>query len=268
MEAFANQLAEVRNLDTTDTYKETLNQLEVEYRFILLRSLDLFHKEMGRSNLLERLHYIKEKICDTNQGLAYPPNLPFTGWNWDVKICRHCKRDTLRLRLFSNELCCENCGLLEPLDGVVFDYNELYHSFRYYLDKHLRICRQRGHNLADETVQKMHETFQFIEEHLPTRISMPLVAYKILKRIVPEGSEPVILNYFWLQVPQGSVRKHEEKWQNMLAKLMPKPTTGRCTNSCWCRGRCRSKRIREQMGHRRLRLLDGPSDCKDPNVCS
>ena len=113
MEAFAKELTEVRNLDTEGECTEQINQLEVEYNFILLRSLDLLHKDMRRSNLLERLHHIKEKLCDTNQGLAYPPNLPFTGWNWDVKICRHFKR--------------ENCGLLEPLDGVMFDFNELYH---------------------------------------------------------------------------------------------------------------------------------------------
>ena len=47
---------------------------------------------------------------------------------------------------------------------------------------------------------------------------MPFVAYKIFKEIVPEGPEHYILNYFWLQVPQGSVWKHEEKWQNMLRK--------------------------------------------------
>ena len=201
MDAFAQQLTEARNLDTKGEYEETLNQLETEYQFILLRSLDLFHKEMGRSNLLERLHHIKEQLCATNQGYpAYPINRPFTGVNWNVKICRHCKRDTLRLRPFSNELCCENCGLLEPLDGVVFDYNELYHcgkdqkvverrrsnrahNFRYYLDKHLRICHQRGHNLSYETIQKVYEAFQFIEENLPTRISMPFVTFKILQEI-------------------------------------------------------------------------------------
>ena len=240
MEAFAKELTEVRNLDTKGKYEETINQLETEYQFILLRSLDLFQKEMGRSNLLERLHLIKEQLCDTNQGYpAYPTNRPFTGLNENLKTCRHCKRDTLRLRLFSNELCCENCGLLEPLDGVAFDYNEIYHcggdykvvkhrrsnrshNFRYYLDKHLKICHQRGHNLSDETIQRTNETFQFIEEHLPTRISMPFVAFMILKEIVPEepkGPEHFILNYFWLQVPQGSVRKHEGKWQNMLAKF-------------------------------------------------
>ena len=275
MEAFAAQLAEVRSLDTKSEYTEQLNQLETEYRFILLpslhlfhkemdrsnllerfhqikkqldqleteyqfillRSLDLFHKEMGRSNLLERLHHIKEQLCDTNQGYpAYPTNRPVTGVNENLKTCRHCKLDTLQLRPFSNELCCEKCGLLEPLDGVAVDYNEIYHyggdykvvkrrrtnrshNFRYYLNKHLKICNQRGHNLSDETIKRTNETFQFIEEHLPTRISMPFVAYMILKEIVPEGPEHYILNYFWLQVPQGSVWKHEEKWQNMLAKF-------------------------------------------------
>ena len=93
------------------------------------------------------------------------------------------------------------------------------HNFRYYLDKHLKICNQHGHNLSDETIQRTNETFQFIEEHLPTRISMPFVAYKLLKEIVPNGSQHVILNYFWLQVPQSSVGKHEEKWQNMLRQF-------------------------------------------------
>ena len=237
MEAFAKELTEVRKLDTKGKYTKSLDELETEYQFILLRSLDLFHKEMGRSNLLERLHHIKEQLCDTNQGYpAYPTNRPFTCVNENLQTCRQRNHDTLRLRQFSNELCCENCGLLEPLDGVAFDYNEIYHcggdqkvvkrrrsnrshNFRYYLDKHLKICNQRGHNLSNEMIQKVHETFNFIEENLPTRISMPFVAFMILKEIVPEGPEHYILNYFWLQVPQGSVRKHEEKWSNMLAKF-------------------------------------------------
>ena len=188
MEAFAKELTEVRNLDTKGKYEETINQLETEYQFILLRSLDLFQKEMGRSNLLERLHHIKEQLCDTNQGYpAHPTNRPFTGLNENLKTCRHCKCDTLWLRWFSNELCCENCGLLEPLDGVAFDYNEIYHcggdhkvvkrrrtnrshNFRYYLDKHLKICNQHSHNFSEETIQRTNETFQFIDKHLPTRI--------------------------------------------------------------------------------------------------
>ena len=52
MDAFAQQLTEVRNLDTKGKCKKQLDKLEVEYQFILQRSLYRFHKEMGRSNLL------------------------------------------------------------------------------------------------------------------------------------------------------------------------------------------------------------------------
>ena len=202
MEAFAAQFAEVRSLDTNNEYKESLDELETEYQFTLLRSLTLFHKEMSRSNLTERLNLIKKQLSDTAPAYpVYPADLPFTGWNTDLMICRHCKRDTLRLRQFSNELCCENCGLLEPLDGVAFDHTELYHgdgdykivkqrrttkryNFRYYLNKHIAICNRAGYQLSHETVRRANECFDFIEEHLPSRISMPFVAYKILKEIV------------------------------------------------------------------------------------
>ena len=236
MEAFSKQLTEARNLDTKGKCKKQLNKLEEEYQFILLRSLDLFHKEMGRSNLLERLHLIKENLCGTNQGYPAYPTRPFTGVDENLKTCRNCKRKTLKLRQFSNELCCENCGLLEPLDGVTFDYTEVYHygrnykvvkrkrtnrhyNFKYYLNKNLKICNQRGYNLSFEIIQQANDSFNFIEEHLPEKISMPFVTYKILKEIVPTGPEHYILNYFWLQVPQGSVRKHEGKWQITLRKF-------------------------------------------------
>ena len=236
MEAFAAQLAEVRNLDTKGEYKERLDKLETEYKFVLLRSLTHYHKEMRRSNLTERLNLIKEQLSDTAQPYpVYPSDLPFTGWNTNIMICRHCKRDTLRLRQFSNELCCENCGLLEPLDGVAFDHTELYgygdykvvkqrrntrrYNFRYYLNKHLDICRRADHQLLPEKVTRANECFDLIEEYLPSRIPMPFVAFKILKEIVPQGEGHYILNYFWLQVPKGSVAKHEEKWHNMLRKF-------------------------------------------------
>ena len=93
---FATQLAEVRALDTKGKYKKQLNELEVEYQFTLLRSLDLFHKEMLRDKLPERLHAIKEQLCDTVVYPAYQTNLPFTSWNWNIKICRHCHKNSLR----------------------------------------------------------------------------------------------------------------------------------------------------------------------------
>ena len=229
--AFANQLAEVRALDTEGKYKKQLNALEVEYKFVLLRLLDLFHKEMLRAKLPERLHPIKEALCDTAGDLAYLTNLPFNSWDWNIKICRHCHRDTLKLRQFSNELCCENCGLLEPLDGVAFDYNEIYqcgdfkvtkqrrsnrrYNFRYYLEKHVKYCASKGFNLSCETVQQANEFFDVIEEQLPKRISMPFVAFKIFEQIVKTNEERFILSYFWVQVPEGSVWKHQKKWEEM-----------------------------------------------------
>ena len=233
--AFANQLAEVRALDAKDEYTKQLNSLEVEYQFILLRSLDLFHKEMQRGKLPARLNTIKEKLCNTVVNPAYHTNLPFTSWNWNIKICRHCNKNSLKPRPFANELCCENCGLLEPLDGVSFDYNEIYkcndykvlkprrttrrYNFRHYLEKHVKICSDKGYTLSSETAVKTNELFEVIEEHLPKRISMPFVAFKLLEQIVKSVEEKHILNYFWLQVPQGSVAKHAEKWEHMLRQF-------------------------------------------------
>ena len=232
---FANQLAEVRAMDTKGEYTKKLNELEVEYQFILLRSLDLFHKEMLRTKLPERLHTIKEKLCDTAVYPAYHTNLPFTSWNWNIKICRHCHKNSLKPRPFAKELCCENCGLLEPLDGVSFDYNEIYscgdykvvkqrqstrrYNFMHYLEKHVKPLSERGYTLSCETIVKANEFFQVIEEQLPKRISMPFVAYHILGQIVHSVEEKHILNYFWLQVPQGSVAKHAEKWEHMLRQF-------------------------------------------------
>ena len=136
---------------------------------------------MRRSNLTERLNLIKEQLSDTGQAYpVYPPGLPFTGWNTNIKVCRNCKQDTLRPRQFSNELCCENCGLLEPLDGVTFNPAELYacgdykvvkprratrrYNFRHYLNKHLDICHRASHQLLPEQVERANECFDLIEE--------------------------------------------------------------------------------------------------------
>ena len=233
--AFADKLAEVRAMDADGQFTKQLNELEVEYQFTLLRSLDLFHKEMRRANLPERLNIMKEQLCDTAAEFTYHTNLPFTHWNWDIMICRHCGKKSLKLRPFANELCCENCGLLEPLDGVAFDYNELYrcgdyrvvkqrrstrrYNFRHYLEKHVKLLSANGHTLSCETIAKANEFFETIEEQLPKRISMPFVAYKILEQSVQPGEEHFILNYFWMQVPRGSVAKHTEKWKDMLRQF-------------------------------------------------
>ena len=244
--AFANQLAEVRALNDKGKDKEQLNELElevekqlneleVECQFILLQSLDLFHKGMRWANLPERLQLIKEKLCDTTAEFTYQTNLPVTNWNWDIKICRNCRINSLKPIMATNELCCENCGLLEPLDGVAFDYDEIYkcgdykvvkqrrstrrYNFRHYLEKHVEIVSKRGHILSYESIAKANELFETIEEHLPKRISMPFVAYQILRQIVQSSKERFFLKYFRLQVPRSSVAKRAEKWEQMLGEL-------------------------------------------------
>ena len=229
--AFAGQLAEVRALDTKGEYKQQLDKLEATYQFVLLQSLDRFHKEMLRAQLPGKLHLIKEKLCNANASLEYVINLPFSSWNWNIKRCRHCLTETLKRREFSNELCCETCGLLEPLDGVSFDDNEMYqytdykvakqrrpnrcYNFKYYLDKHVRLLADRRYTVSDETVQSAKEAFNAIEAQMPKRISMSFVAFKILEQIVRK-EERFLLNYFLMQVPEGSVQKHNEKWDSML----------------------------------------------------
>ena len=233
--AFANQLKEVRALDTEDKYKEQLNELEIEYKFVLLRSLDLFHKEMRRANLPEKLHAIKEALSETAGEFTYHTNLPFNSWNWDIKRCRLCKRAALKHRPDSHELCCENCGLIESLDGVAFDYNEVYrcgdykvtkqrrsnrrYNFRYYLEKHVKHCASKGFHLSCETVQQAYEFFDAIEAQLPKCISLPFVAFKIFEQIVKSDKERFILSYFWVQVPEGTLKRHAEKWEEMLRQF-------------------------------------------------
>ena len=233
--AFAGQLAEVRALDTKGKYKKQLDELEAKYQFVLLQSLDRFHKEMLQAQLPEKLHLIKEELCYTNEPLKYVTNLPFSSWNLDIQRCRNCLTDTLKRMEFSSELCCETCGLLEPLDGVSFKDNEIHqyrdykvakqrrpknrcYNFKYYLDKHLRLLARQNYTVSDKTVQSAKEAFDAVEAAMPKRISMPFVAFKLLEKIV-KPEERFLLGYFFMQVPEGSVRKHEEKWASLLQQF-------------------------------------------------
>ena len=233
--AFADELAQVRVKDVDGEYKKELNEIEVEYQFILLRSLTLFHKEMLRSKLPDRLHEIKENLTDTVGTFTYQTNLPDTNWNWNSIICKQCHKTSLKPMPTTNELCCEICGVLETLDGAYFDYEELHkcgdfkivkqrrtrrkYNFRRYMEKHKEIITTNGHTLSFETIGKANEIFERIEEHLPKRISTPFVAYQILGHVVQSAEEKYVLNYFWLQVPQNAVAKHACKWNDMLKQF-------------------------------------------------
>ena len=229
--AFAKELEKVRALDTEGKFKKQLSDIEFEYQCVLMQSLDRFHKEMLRANLPEKLHSIKEAMSDTTVDLLYRTNLPFSSWNWDLKRCRLCKRAALNHINGSNELCCQNCGLLEPLEGVVFDYNELYqcddykvpkrkrsnrgYNFKYFLDKHVKHCAKQGFILYCETVQQARKFFETIDAALPQNVSLAFVAFKIFQKIVTED-ERFILEYLWAQVPESRRGRYEEKWEEML----------------------------------------------------
>ena len=234
--AFADELAQVRAKDVNSEYKKELDELEVEYQFILLRSLTLFHKEMQRGSLPEKLHEIKENLTDTVGTFDYQTNLPDTNWNWNSIICKKCRKTSLKPMPSTNELCCEICGVLETLDGAYFDYEELHkcgddykivkqrrtrrkYNFRCYMEKHRKIITTNGHTLSFETIGKTNEIFERIEEYLPKRISTPFVAYKILRDVVQSTEEKYVLNYFLLQVPQKAVAKHTGKWNDMLSQF-------------------------------------------------
>ena len=233
--AFADKLTQVRAFDTNNEYKKELDEIEVEYQFILLRSLHLFHKEMRWGSLPERLHDIKEKLTNTVGKFTYQTNLPATNWNWNNIICRQCRKMSLKPILATNELCCEKCGILETLDGAYFADEELYkcgdykivkqrrtnrkYNFRTYMENHRKIITTNGHTLSFETIEKANELFERIEEHLPKRISLPFVAYQILGHVVQSAEEKYVLNYFWLKVPQNAVAKHTEKWNDMLRQF-------------------------------------------------
>ena len=234
--AFADELAQVRAKDVDGEYQKELEELEVEYQFILLRSLVLFHKEMQRDSLPDRLNEIKEKFTDTVGTFTYQTNLPATDWDWNSIICKQCRKMGLRPMPGTNELFCPRCGVLKTLDGAYFDDEELHkcgddfkivkprrtnrkYSFKNFLQKHMKIITANGHILSFETINNANEIFERIEEYLPKRISMPFVAYKILDNIVQSAEEKYVLNYFWLQVPQKALAKHIGKWNEMLRQF-------------------------------------------------
>ena len=244
--AFADELAQVRadlaaakkqvEKNVYREYKKELNELEVEYQFILLRSLTLFHKEMLRAKLPDRLYEIKENLTDTVGTFYYQTNLPDTNWNWNNIICKQCHKTSLKPMPTTNELFCPRCGVLETLDGAYFEDEELHkcgddfkivkqrrtrrkYSFMRYMEKHKKIITTNGHTLSFESINKTNEIFERIEEYLPKRISMPFVAYKILSNVVKSAEEKYVLNYFLLQVPQKAVAKHTCKWNDMLRQF-------------------------------------------------
>ena len=72
--------------------------------------------------------------------------------------------------------------------------------------------------MSAETVKSTKEAFDALEAAMPKRISMPFAAFKIIEHIVKK-EEKFLLNYFLMQVPEGSVKKYKKKWESLLRQF-------------------------------------------------
>ena len=168
--AFADELAQVRAKDVDGEYKKELNEIEVEYQFILLRSLTLFHKEMLRAKLPDRLYEIKENLTDTAGTFTYQTNLPDTNWNWNNFICKQCHKKSLKricqlqmsfavkyAELWKHwmvpTLTMKNSISAAISRSLNNGATRRKYSFMRYMEKHKEIITTNGHTLSFESIQ-------------------------------------------------------------------------------------------------------------------
>ena len=236
---FDIHLAEARRLDRNQKYAKQLNKLDKQHKFVLLRSTygGNYDAEMRQSLLVDRLFLICEKLSP--RPIARLDTKPLLTPNDRLKRCPNCKGKFILLQ-DTGELCCTQCGLLEAIFGAIFDLQCLYtnykyqtrpktrstkkYNFRYYLNRALEAHRSvLGHTggalLSNDQITQTLDTFAFIENYLPKRISYPFVAYKILDCILPQGKQRLILAYLGNEIPQSTRHKHERTWNYMLAGL-------------------------------------------------
>ena len=215
-------------MDTKDKFKKQLNNIESQYRDIFVKSLGRFHNDMFCAELPDKLHNIKEKLTGKKNDITYQT---INRLNLDIQRCRDCKTETLNRVEDTNELCCQNCGLLEKVEGAAFDYNEIYqysdykvtkqkrsnrkYNFKYFLEKHVKVCAAQGFVLSSDTIQLAREFFIDIEPNLPRNISFAFIAFKIFQKI-KKDNEWFILNYFFMLIPPSSMARYEIEWEDML----------------------------------------------------
>ena len=228
MQNFAEELQKVRALDTKGKFKKRLNHIESQYRDIFVKSLGRFHNDMIYNELPDKLCNIKEKLTNNTCDRAYQT---VNSLNLDIQKCRNCKTETLNHIEDTNELCCQNCGLLETVEGAAFDYNEIYqygdykvtkqkrsnrkYNFKYFLEKHLKDCAEQGFVLSSDTIQLAREFFSDIDSNLPRGITFAFIAFKIFQKIA-EDNEWFILKYFLMLIPPSSMARYEIEWEDMI----------------------------------------------------
>ena len=228
MQNFAEEFQKVRAMDTKGKFKKQLKNIESHYQDIFLKTLSRFHNDMVYSKLPDKLHNIKEKLTDKKCNIAYQT---VNSLNLDIQRCRNCKTETLNHMESTNELCCQNCGLLETVEGAAFDYNEIYqygdykvtkqkrsnrkYNFKYFLEKHVKDCAAQGFVLSCVTIQLAREFFTEIDSNLPRSISFAFIAFKIFQKIAKDN-EWFILKYFLMLIPPSSMARYEILWEDML----------------------------------------------------
>ena len=227
MQNFAEDLQKVRAMDTKDKFKKQLNNIESQYRDIFVKSLGRFHNDMIYAELPDKLHNIKEKLTGNKEDITYQT---INRVNLDIQRCRNCKTETLNRIEDTNELCCQNCGLLEKVESAAFNYNEIYqcgdvkvtkkrsnrkYTFKYFLEKHVKDCAAQGFVLSSDTIQLAREFFTEIEPTLPRNLSLAFVAFKIFRKIAKDN-EWFILKYFLMLIPPSSMARYEIEWEDML----------------------------------------------------
>ena len=72
---FVCQLSHTKLMDSKKKYKERLNDIDKQHKFIILRTLygGNYQTEMNRSMILEKLHHIYESLCFTTGIKASKP---------------------------------------------------------------------------------------------------------------------------------------------------------------------------------------------------
>ena len=180
------------------------------------------------AELPDKLHNIKEKLTGD---MVYHNNQTINSLNLDIQRCHNCKTETLNHMEGTNELCCQNGGLLETVEGAAFDYNEIYqygdfkvtkqkrsnrkYNFKYFLEKHVKDCAAQGFVLSSDTIQLAREFFTEIDSNLPRSISFAFIAFKIFQKIAKDN-EWFILKYFLMLIPPSSMARYEIEWEDML----------------------------------------------------
>ena len=228
MQNFAEEFQKVRAMDTKGKFKKQLNNIESQYRDIFLKTLGRFHNDMVYSELPDKLHNIKEELAGYT---IYRNNQTINSLNLDIQRCRDCKTETLNRIEDTNELCCQKCGLLEKVEGAAFDYKAIYkygdykvtkqkrsnrkYNFKYFLEKHVKVCAAQGFVLSSDTIHLAREFFTEIDSNLPRSISFAFISFKIFQKIAKDN-EWFILRYFLMLIPPSSMARYEIEWEDMF----------------------------------------------------